>query len=202
MWKRRWPTGGRATRTGARAENQQQKLIEARYADAIPLDLLKSEQDRIGRELAGAEQIIERYSAEVTAVMRVVDEVLLHCADAHQLYLSAPPQIKRQLNQAVFKRFWIVDNGVADAELAEPFTLFLADGFTANLKSTVATVSSNPAPRQQPPWKHRTRPLTGFEHHYSGGPLGVLLEPARLAAGARARTFDARPRRRCRSYRA
>jgi hypothetical protein len=69
-------------------KRQQQKLIDARYADAIPLDLLKSEQERISRELAGAQQIIERYSNEVAAVMRMVDEALLLCADARELYLS------------------------------------------------------------------------------------------------------------------
>src|SRR5262249_45184239 len=152
-------------------------LIEARYADAIPLDLLRSEQERISRDRAGAEQIIERYTTEAAAVMRAVDEVLLLCADAHQLYLSAPPVIKRQLNQAVFKRFWVIDDGVADAELAEPFTLFLAS-FTADLKPTVATVSNdfasqataapeapNPALETQEPGSNITTlvELRGFE---------------------------------------
>lgn len=37
-------------------QDQQLKLFEARYADAIPLDLLKSEQERISHELASAHQ--------------------------------------------------------------------------------------------------------------------------------------------------
>jgi hypothetical protein len=93
-------------------KRQQQKLIEARYAGAIPLDLLKSEQKRISREFAGGQQIIERYSNEVAAVMRMVDEALLLCADA---------------------------------ELAEPFTLFLTDDFAAHLRSADATVRNGPA---------------------------------------------------------
>jgi site-specific DNA recombinase len=157
-------------------KNQQQKLIEARYADAIPLDLLKSEQERIGRELAGAGQIIERSSAEVAAVLRVVDEVLLLCADAHQLYLSAPPHIKRQLNQAVFKRFWVIDDAVAGAELAEPFTLFLADGFGPDMadatvrnnnasKAAARLEAPNPALDKQEPGSNITTlvELRGFE---------------------------------------
>ncbi len=63
-------------------ENQR---LKARYADAIPLDLFKSEQERITRELAGAQQIIGRCSMEINAVLRVVEEALLLCADAHRL---------------------------------------------------------------------------------------------------------------------
>lgn len=33
-------------------QNEQLKLIEMRYADAIPIELLKSEQERIARDLA------------------------------------------------------------------------------------------------------------------------------------------------------
>ncbi len=122
----------RQRRRVAELKNQQQKLIEARYADAISLDLLKTEQERIGRELAGAQQIIARYSTEVAAVLRTVDEALLLCADAHRLYLSAPPAIKRQLNLAVFTRFWVVDDRVQAADLAEPFAELLASGLPVN----------------------------------------------------------------------
>jgi site-specific DNA recombinase len=58
-------------------QNEQLKLIEMRYADAIPLDLLKSEQERIARELAGAQQIIDRCSTEIDAVLKVIEEALL-----------------------------------------------------------------------------------------------------------------------------
>jgi predicted nucleic acid-binding Zn-ribbon protein len=62
-------------------QGQQLKLMEARYADAIPLDLLKSEQERISHELAGAQQVIERCSTEINAVLRVVEEALLLASD-------------------------------------------------------------------------------------------------------------------------
>jgi len=90
-------------------ENQR---LKARYADAIPLDLFKSEQERITRELAGAQQIIGRCSMEINAVLRVVEEALLLCADAHRLHLSATPDVRRELNQAVFARFWAIDDPV------------------------------------------------------------------------------------------
>ena len=39
-------------------ENKRKKLLEAHYSDAIPLDLLKSEQQKIAKELAGVEHEI------------------------------------------------------------------------------------------------------------------------------------------------
>jgi len=72
--------------------------MEAWYADAIPLDVVKSEQERITRELAGGQQIIDRCSTEIDAVMKVVEEALPLCVNAHRLYLSAPPDVRRQLN--------------------------------------------------------------------------------------------------------
>ena len=115
-------------------ENQRLKLLEARYADAIPLELFKSEQERITRELAGAAQIIERCSTEINAVMRVVDEALLIAANAHRLYLSAPPDVRRQLNQAVFARFWIIDDQVQGADLTDTFAQLLDPDLAARLQ--------------------------------------------------------------------
>ncbi len=105
--------------------DQQLKLMEARYADAIPLDVLKSEQERITRELAGAQQAIDRCSTQIEAVVQVVEEALLLCVNAHRLYLSAPPAVRRQLNQAVFTRFWIIDDQVHGADLTETFAHLL-----------------------------------------------------------------------------
>ncbi len=43
------------TRRLAQLEGEQKKLLAAHYADAVPLDLLKSEQDRLGSEIANAQ---------------------------------------------------------------------------------------------------------------------------------------------------
>jgi site-specific DNA recombinase len=112
-------------------QNQQLKLIEMRYADAISLEHLKSEQERITRELAQAQQIIDQCSTEIEAVMKVVEEALLLCANAHRLYLSAPPDVRRQLNQAVFARLWIMDDQVQGADLTEGFAHLLASDLPA-----------------------------------------------------------------------
>src|SRR6266699_3769438 len=52
---------------------------------------------RIARDLAGAQQVIDRCSTEIDTVLKVVEEALLLCANAHRLYLSATPDVRRQL---------------------------------------------------------------------------------------------------------
>lgn len=49
------------TRQRQRLLDERGKLLQAHYADAIPLDLMKSEQDRIGRQL---DQIEGRLAAQ------------------------------------------------------------------------------------------------------------------------------------------
>ena len=121
-------------------QDQQLKLMEARYADAIGLDLLKSEQERISRELAGAQQVIEQCSTEINAVLQVVEEALLLCTDAHRLYLSATLDVRRQLNQAVFIRFWIINDQVQGADLTAPFAELLDPDLADRLKAETEAV--------------------------------------------------------------
>ena len=44
--------------------NEREKLLQAHYAGAIPIDLLKTEQDRIARRLAWLDTQIEASSTE------------------------------------------------------------------------------------------------------------------------------------------
>jgi site-specific DNA recombinase len=46
---------GQQERRLRKLTGERKKLLDAHYADAIPLDLLKSEQDRIATEAANAE---------------------------------------------------------------------------------------------------------------------------------------------------
>jgi site-specific DNA recombinase len=143
-------------------QNQQLKLIEMRYADAIPLDQLKSEQERITRELAGAQQIIDRCSTEIDAVMKVVEEALLLCVDAHRLYLSATSDVRRQLNQAVFTRFWIIDDNVRGADLTETFAHLLIPNSAEQLAETPSSEDSETANR---PRARTARGRSGRAHN-------------------------------------
>jgi hypothetical protein len=112
---------GRCTARLARLDAEREKLLQAHYAEAVPLDLLKREQARIAKEMAATQAALGRLNTELGAVEEGLDQALALVADCHQLYLAAPAHIRRQLNQAVFEQILVDDGEVPTGRLAAPF---------------------------------------------------------------------------------
>ncbi len=107
-----------------RLKKEQSKVLQAHYADAIPLDLMKSEQDRIGRGMAAAEARLGALDASFDLVIQNAQQALELVGDIGRAYAEAPDHIRRAINQALFTRIFIEDDRVR-GELAEPFrTIF------------------------------------------------------------------------------
>ena len=101
-----------------RLEHEQRKLTEAYLADALPMSELKREQERVQRELRGAQAILQQHEAEAANIEEAVDEALLLARAGAAAYLRAAPETKRQLLQAAFEKLWILDQGITDGELS------------------------------------------------------------------------------------
>ncbi len=96
------------------------RLLRAHYADAIPLDLLKTEQDRITRQLA---TIDEQLTVTVTACAEIDHNLhiaLQYAENCHHGYLAAEPPIRRLYNQAFFERIELSEHD-ATGTLNDPF---------------------------------------------------------------------------------
>jgi site-specific DNA recombinase len=113
---------------------ERDKLLRAHYADAIPLELLKVEQDRIGKELRAAERSIELTTERfdeiescVTAAVDLTDRL----GDA---YASASDSVRRLLNQALFVRVRVGPDGVAGADFTDGFRELLGGQLLAQLE--------------------------------------------------------------------
>jgi len=110
-----------------KADHERQKLLEAHYAGAIPLDMMKSEMDRLTREVNQAE------TTEAAAKLSLTDldqqlgralDIATHCA---RLYEVAKAPTRRMMNQGFFRRLYVAQDGsIEDAELNEPFVQLLA----------------------------------------------------------------------------
>ena len=107
-----------------RLTSEQMRLLQAHYAGAIPIDLLKSEQDRIARQLAAIEVRLSAASIEFDRLESALRSSLDLAVAAHSTYLRAAPRERRLLNQAFFTRI-LVDEETIDVELAEPFKTIL-----------------------------------------------------------------------------
>ena len=90
-------------------EAERLKLVQAHYADAIPLDLLKTEQDRIRASL---DQITTRLDnlADTYAEARAgLDQLTDLLVDLDDLYNKCEPAERRILNRPLFTRITIDD---------------------------------------------------------------------------------------------
>ena len=115
----------RLRREQTQLEAEQASLLRAHYAGAVPLDLLKREQDRLADRLGH----LQRRLAETTSQLDSVDANLTVClrllTNCQAAYGAAPDPIRRQLNQAFFTKLYVDEDGIR-FDLAEPFGILLS----------------------------------------------------------------------------
>ncbi len=102
-------------------ERKRKKLMESYYSEAIPLELLKSEQAQIGKQLAAVEREMRMHDMafeEVENNLSLALELMENCGTFYRL---SPDPIKRLMNQAMVERFLIFADGHVSAELTEPY---------------------------------------------------------------------------------
>jgi hypothetical protein len=109
------------TKTLARIADERQKLLRAYYGNAIPIELLKSEQDRLTFEEARAKQELDVAQADLGGWEDVLRTAINLAGNCHAAYLRARPSVRRRFNQAVLEAVYVKDRGVARAEFSDVF---------------------------------------------------------------------------------
>ena len=111
---------------------EQSKLMQAYYANVMPLDLFGTEQARINREIGEAEGLIAKAAVKFDALKEVFEQSLWLARHCFEAYERAPETERRQINQALFTGIYVdraEDSGkttVEASELAEPFGAIMA----------------------------------------------------------------------------
>jgi hypothetical protein len=104
------PTRGKETARAkaqiAKLDDQRDKLMTAHYAEAVPLDLLRSEQSRIGRERADAEERLDAATRSLRELDAHVEAALTLLTNAHNHYRAMDDLGRQLLNQALFEAIW------------------------------------------------------------------------------------------------
>lgn len=114
--------------------DERQKLIRAYYANAIPLELLKSEQDRITQAETSAKAELESAEADLKGWQEVLTLAIRLAGRCHHAYLQARPKVRRRFNEAVLEAVHIAD-GKAKSEFTEVFeALFSAPSSNKTVK--------------------------------------------------------------------
>jgi site-specific DNA recombinase len=104
---------------------ERKKLLDAHYADAIPLDLLRSEQERLTLEIDSAEGRLAEVEGDFKKAESNLQRALTRVGDCETAYREAAGPLRRQLNLAFFRRLLIDDDYNVSGVLAEPFDTLL-----------------------------------------------------------------------------
>ena len=97
----------RLTTRQQQLEDQRHKLLEAHYEGAIPLDLLKKEQDQLTSSILAIQRELDGYTADAALVEQHLTQALDLLEDCSRLYAAAPAHLKKQLNQVFFERILV-----------------------------------------------------------------------------------------------
>ncbi len=171
---------------------ERKKLLDAHYEDAIPLDLLKSEQSRIASEIATATGRLEAVDLQYDTIGSNLDRAVEFASSWQNAYLDAEPSVRRRMNQAIFTKIYVRDNDDVRSEFAEPFEILLsdevADATTASMEladteiearwSAIARTAETEATQDEAAVLDTTHPRQrrGLKYDTLVGPAG--LEPA------------------------
>jgi hypothetical protein len=105
----------RQQRRLAKLQDERQKLLRAHYADAIPLDMLKTEMERIDRKTLDAENRLKDCSQPYDQLVAQLQTLEQFIASVATLYRTGDDHTRRQVNQALWKQLLLTEDGVVDA---------------------------------------------------------------------------------------
>ncbi len=123
---------------------QRQKLLDAHYAGAIPLDLLKSEQDRIAGQLGRINAQLTTLDADYEQARSLLADTLDLARDCHTAYVKANDQTRRLFNQAFFAKIYVDEDHetrerIVRVDYNEPFDNLLSRLVPAGIHHDLAT---------------------------------------------------------------
>jgi site-specific DNA recombinase len=109
------------TKTLARLAEERGKLLQAFYANAIPLELLKTEQDRIGLAERAAKDELAAAEGDLVGWQDVLRTAIRLAGNCYAAYLKARPSVRRRFNDAVLEAVFIRDRRIGRAEFSDVF---------------------------------------------------------------------------------
>ena len=147
-------------------------------------------------EVASAERRLGAVEQDFKEAEANLQRALQRIGNCQQAYAEAPDQLRRQFNQAFFKRLLVDDDYDVTSELTEPFDWLLGDELrrAAAAKDSQALQEAVQATlrrrSESGPDGPKSRPLVeepGFEYEQYGAPCGTRTRPTGLKVRGSAR---------------
>ena len=131
----------RLTTSRDRLESEQDRLMQAHYADAIPLTVLKREQDRIVAELDKVTRRIDAHFGDYADARAHLDDALGLLANCADIYARCDDTNRRPCNQAFFTKVFIDEDNELRVEHNRPFEMLLDPQVNANALTWAADMN-------------------------------------------------------------
>jgi site-specific DNA recombinase len=141
----------------AKLKAQQVRLLRlhSEEGDDVSPDAFREERARLQEEINAAESSLAETEERLTFEAQQFKMALELAQDAAQVYAEASEETKRSLNQAFFRKLYILpewdeDQGQTDvivshAELTEPYTALLADGLAEDVRAEAEALKAQAA---------------------------------------------------------
>ena len=118
------------TRRLAKVETQSRKLLDAYYAGALDVTMLREEQDRLRRERDDINERMRAVDATLAQWQEVFGTAVRFATMCGTAYRKAPDGARKLYNRALFDRLLVIGGRVAEPVYVEPFRLvFGVNGF-------------------------------------------------------------------------
>ena len=113
-------------------EGEQEKLLRAHYAGAVPLELLKREQDRITASLETIQNRIDAHHGEYAFARANLDDSLTLLSNAADIYKTADDANRRLCNQALFRAIYVDEDNDVRVGYKTPYDGLSIEGLQAD----------------------------------------------------------------------
>jgi site-specific DNA recombinase len=167
-----------------RLARERQQLLQAHYADAIPVDLLKTEQDRITRTLADIDREQHALAADESTAKANLTGILDMLENCDQTYRRLPEHLKRLMNLAFFEHILVaLDEHLQPrtiGQLVEPLLTLTASFRALAANAEAAETETSPVQTDETRISscsiHRRKP----NDHVRGLHTGYVVDPRRF----------------------
>ncbi|QJU11415.1 hypothetical protein FBF25_03925 [Candidatus Saccharibacteria bacterium oral taxon 488] len=124
-----------AETTLAEATAHSERLMQAYYAGAIDVELLRKEQDRIRTDRTTAERQLRHLQTSRDKLHTALDQCLSVLHNGQQQYLAATDNSRRDLNQAVFDKIYLDDDEITNSQHKAVYHYLLDSNLPAVLEN-------------------------------------------------------------------
>ncbi len=129
------------TKSLAKLADERGKLLQAFYANAIPLELLKTEQDRIGITEQAAKDEFQATEGDLEGWQDVLRTAIRLAGNCHAAHMKARPAVRHRFNDAMLEAVYIKDRRIGRADFSDVFApLFSRPSSNKGLKVDLISI--------------------------------------------------------------